>query len=110
MATGLPQLVEPLSNKDLTAALEILEPLAASTEKANAARETRRGRLSKRRWAFSFRALRHRRCRSAPRCSQSIGLNLSFEEPQTGHTQSAGRSSNAVPGSMPALGSPSAGS
>ena len=38
------------------------------------------------------------------------GLKLSLPTPQTGHTQSSGISSKAVPGAMPPSGSPSAGS
>jgi hypothetical protein len=40
----------------------------------------------------------------------SIAVNASFSMPQTGHTQSSGRSSNAVPGAMPLSGSPISGS
>ena len=38
------------------------------------------------------------------------GSNWSLSAPQTGHTQSSGRSSNAVPAAMPFSGSPIAGS
>jgi len=40
----------------------------------------------------------------------SIGEKLSFVTPQTGHTQSLGISSKAVPGAIPPSGSPIAGS
>lgn len=40
----------------------------------------------------------------------STGLKSSLPTPQTGHTQSSGMSSNAVPGSMSESGSPTAGS
>lgn len=42
--------------------------------------------------------------------SQPSGSNWSVPTPQSGHTQSDGRSSNGVPGSMPFSGSPTAGS
>jgi hypothetical protein len=38
------------------------------------------------------------------------GLKASFIAPHTGHIQSSGRSSNAVPGAIPLSGSPSSGS
>src|SRR5699024_7536639 len=40
----------------------------------------------------------------------SSGWNSSLPTPQIGHTQSSGRSSNAVPGSIPLSGSPISGS
>ena len=40
----------------------------------------------------------------------STGANSSFPTPHSGHTQSSGRSSKAVPGSIPLSGSPSSGS
>jgi hypothetical protein len=40
----------------------------------------------------------------------SIGSKSAFEAPHSGHDQSAGKSSNAVPGAIPLSGSPSAGS
>ena len=40
----------------------------------------------------------------------STGLNSSLPTPQSGHTQSSGMSSKAVPGAMPLSGSPTAGS
>lgn len=40
----------------------------------------------------------------------SVSLNSSLPTPQSGQAQSAGRSSNAVPGAIPLSGSPTAGS
>ena len=40
----------------------------------------------------------------------STGENSSLPTPQSGHTQSSGMSSKAVPGAMPPSGSPTAGS
>lgn len=44
------------------------------------------------------------------RWDYSAGLNSSFPTPQSGHSKSSGRSSNAVPGSMPISGTPTSGS
>ena len=44
------------------------------------------------------------------RRSQSSTEKSSLPTPQSGHTQSSGRSSNAVPGAMPLSGSPTSGS
>ena len=46
----------------------------------------------------------------SPERYQSTGEKSSLPAPQIGHTQSSGRSSNAVPGAIPLSGSPSAGS
>ena len=40
----------------------------------------------------------------------SMASKSALEAPHSGHDQSAGKSSNAVPGAMPVSGSPSAGS
>ena len=40
----------------------------------------------------------------------STGVKSDFSAPQSGHTQSSGRSSKAVPGAIPLSGSPAAGS
>ena len=45
-----------------------------------------------------------------PSINYSTGEKSSFPTPQTGHTQSAGMSSKAVPGAIPLSGSPAAGS